>query len=157
MNLPQEFIDRTCKLFPKDWTDFTEALSGDASISVRINQDKISSLNFPKIPWCAGAYQLSVRPQFTLDPLIHAGAYYVQEANSMFIEEALKQVTDVTKAHTVLDLCAAPGGKTTLLSSLFSKNSVIVANEVIKQRAGILKENVQLKEQVNWWLNKIDS
>ena len=143
MNLPAEFVERSCSLFPNDWNSFVEALNQEPSISVRINSDKISSVNFSKIPWCASAYKVDVRPQFTLDPLIHAGAYYVQEANSMFIEEALKQVTDVTKAHTVLDLCAAPGGKTTLLSSLFSKNSVIVANEVIKQRAGILKENVQ--------------
>ncbi len=143
MNLPQEFVERTCSLLPNDWNVFVESLQKEASVSVRINHDKLSALNFPRIEWCDKAYQLAVRPQFTLDPLIHAGAYYVQEANSMFIQEALQQVTDTTKNHTVLDLCAAPGGKTTLLSSLFSKDSVIVANEVIKQRAGILKENVQ--------------
>ncbi|MFZ9846944.1 MAG: methyltransferase RsmF C-terminal domain-like protein [Flavobacteriales bacterium] len=143
MNLPSDFVERTCSLFPSDWSAFVEALNSDASISVRINEDKINALDFERVPWCATAYQLSVRPQFTLDPLIHAGAYYVQEANSMFIEEALRQITDVNKTHSVLDLCAAPGGKTTLLSSLFSKKSIVVANEVIKQRAGILKDNVQ--------------
>lgn len=143
MNLPQEFVERTCVLFPSDWSAFVDALRGEASISVRINDEKISALSFPKIDWSSQGYQLAVRPQFTLDPLIHAGAYYVQEANSMFIEEALRQVSDITKAQCVLDLCAAPGGKTTLLSSLFTKDSIIVANEVIKQRAGILKENVQ--------------
>ena len=143
MNLPSTFIEQSCKLFPSDWDDFVKALESQPSVSVRINSDKIKALNEVKIPWSSNGYSLSFRPQFTLDPLIHAGAYYVQEANSMFIEEALRQCCDISKVSNVLDLCAAPGGKTTLLSSLFNEQSIIVANEVIKQRASILKENIQ--------------
>lgn len=93
------------------------------------------------VPWCTGGFYLDERPQFTLDPLLHAGAYYVQEASSMFLWEVLSQRFDRDAAIKVLDLCAAPGGKTTLLAAYF-KNALVVSNEVIKTRANILYENV---------------
>ena len=94
------------------------------------------------VPWCTTGFYLSERPSFTLDPLFHAGCYYVQEASSMFIEQLIKTVypDHATAKYKVLDLCAAPGGKTTHLSALFPE-SLIVANEVIKTRAGVLTEN----------------
>jgi 16S rRNA C967 or C1407 C5-methylase (RsmB/RsmF family)/NOL1/NOP2/fmu family ribosome biogenesis protein len=94
-----------------------------------------------KIPWSSCGYYLPERPAFIFDPLIHAGAYYVQEASSMFLEQALTQTTDVSEPLRVLDLCAAPGGKSTLLQSLISADSLLVSNEVIKSRAAILEEN----------------
>lgn len=121
--------------------------------SVRFNIDKYerfcgtSIITHPhfnlteQVPWCEYGYYLSERPQFTFDPLLHAGAYYVQEASSMFLWEVLKQIFSNNVNIKVLDLCAAPGGKTTLLASYF-KNALIVSNEVIKQRANILYENV---------------
>ena len=78
------------------------------------------------------------RPSFTFDPLFHAGCYYVQEASSMFLEQALKQTVDLSQPLKVLDLCAAPGGKSTHLLSLISKESLLVSNEVIRSRANIL-------------------
>lgn len=93
------------------------------------------------IPWCAAGWYLSERPSFTLDPFFHAGAYYVQDASSMFLWEALRQLVPDTQSARVLDLCAAPGGKSTLLASFF-QNGLIVANEVIKSRAAILVENL---------------
>lgn len=94
-----------------------------------------------KIPWSSYGYYLTERPSFIFDPLIHAGAYYVQEASGMFLEQALKQTTDTSRAIRVLDLCAAPGGKSTLLQSVISADSLLVSNEVIKSRAAILEEN----------------
>ncbi|HRF24115.1 MAG TPA: Fmu (Sun) domain protein, partial [Chitinophagaceae bacterium] len=79
---------------------------------------------------------------FTFDPLFHAGCYYVQEPSSMFLEQVLKQSVDLSKPIRALDLCAAPGGKSTHLQSLLSAESLLVANEVIKSRAGILKDNI---------------
>jgi len=93
------------------------------------------------VPWCEYGFYLSERPQFTLDPLLHAGAYYVQEASSMFLWQALKQIFTRDSNIKILDLCAAPGGKTTLIASYF-KNALIVSNEVIKTRANILYENI---------------
>jgi 16S rRNA C967 or C1407 C5-methylase (RsmB/RsmF family)/NOL1/NOP2/fmu family ribosome biogenesis protein len=94
------------------------------------------------VPWCRYGYYLSSRPSFTFDPLFHAGCYYVQEASSMFLEQALLQVVDLSKPLRVLDLCAAPGGKSTHIQSLISTGSLMVSNEVIKSRAHILRDNM---------------
>lgn len=95
-----------------------------------------------KVPWSSNGFYLSERPSFTLDPLFHAGAYYVQEASSMFLEEAVKQTVDLSRSIKVLDLCAAPGGKSTLIQSILNKESLLVSNEVIKTRVNILSENI---------------
>jgi 16S rRNA C967 or C1407 C5-methylase (RsmB/RsmF family)/NOL1/NOP2/fmu family ribosome biogenesis protein len=94
------------------------------------------------IPWSTHGFYLSERPSFTLDPLFHAGLYYVQEASSMFLEQALRQTVDLSQSLRVLDLCAAPGGKSTLVQSLISDKSILVSNEVIKSRASVLEENI---------------
>ncbi len=93
------------------------------------------------VPWCRYGRYLSERPSFTLDPCIHAGAYYVQDASSMFLWQALQQLVPDAGKQIVLDLCAAPGGKSTLLASYF-QDGLLVSNEVIKQRAAILVENM---------------
>jgi 16S rRNA C967 or C1407 C5-methylase (RsmB/RsmF family)/NOL1/NOP2/fmu family ribosome biogenesis protein len=92
------------------------------------------------IPWCPTGFYLPTRPSFVTDPLWHAGAYYVQEASSMFVQYILQQIMPNPSHETVLDLCAAPGGKTTLLASYF-KEGLVVANETIKPRNAILVEN----------------
>lgn len=94
------------------------------------------------IPWSEYGYYLASRPSFTFDPLFHAGTYYVQEASSMFLEQAVKQLADLSKPLKVLDLCAAPGGKSTHLQSLISSGSLLVSNEVIRSRASVLKDNI---------------
>jgi len=118
--------------------------SGEQITSIRINPAKQSPINLPnsKIPWTDVGYYLNSRPSFTFDPLFHAGTYYVQEASSMFLEQALKQTVDLTKSIKVLDLCAAPGGKSTHIQSLISKDSLLVSNEVIRSRANVLKDNI---------------
>jgi 16S rRNA C967 or C1407 C5-methylase (RsmB/RsmF family)/NOL1/NOP2/fmu family ribosome biogenesis protein len=94
------------------------------------------------VPWTEYGYYLIQRPSFTFDPLFHAGYYYVQEASSMFLEQALKQTVDLSRPLKVLDLAAAPGGKSTHLQSLISKDSLLVSNEVIRNRSNILKDNI---------------
>ncbi len=95
-----------------------------------------------KVPWSSHGYYLNERPSFTMDPFFHAGLYYVQEASSMFLEEVIKQTVDLSKPLRILDLCAAPGGKTTLIQSLINTKSLLVANEVIKSRVNIATENI---------------
>jgi 16S rRNA C967 or C1407 C5-methylase (RsmB/RsmF family)/NOL1/NOP2/fmu family ribosome biogenesis protein len=90
--------------------------------------------------WASNAYYLSSRPVFTLDPLFHAGCYYVQEASSMFLEHFVKNY--IRKPVIVLDLCAAPGGKSTHLSAVLPEGSLLVANETIRRRTDILSENL---------------
>src|SRR4051812_6303721 len=103
-----------------------------------------------RVPWCDLGYYLSRRPSFTFDPLFHAGCYYVQEASSMFLEYALKQTVDLSKPLKVLDLSAAPGGKSTHIQSLITSNSLLVSNEVIKSRTNILKDNM-----IKWGSNNV--
>ena len=92
----------------------------------------------------------SLRPKFTFDPLFHAGCYYVQEAASMFLDEVLRQMHNAYVSHqpsairplAALDMCAAPGGKSTLLRSALPPDCVLYSNEPIRNRASILLENV---------------
>jgi 16S rRNA C967 or C1407 C5-methylase (RsmB/RsmF family)/NOL1/NOP2/fmu family ribosome biogenesis protein len=116
--------------------------------SFRINPAKQFDVNenfatpFTNIPWSRFGYYLTTRPSFTLHPLLHAGCYYVQEASSMLLEQVMQQTTNAAKQLNVLDLCAAPGGKSTHLQSLISSQSLLVSNEVIKTRVNILEENI---------------
>ncbi|MCU0468904.1 MAG: rRNA methyltransferase [Arcicella sp.] len=95
-----------------------------------------------RVSWSSLGLYLKNRPKFTFDPLLHAGTYYVQEASSMFLETALKQTVDLSKDLKILDLCAAPGGKSTLINSLISEKSILISNEFIKTRANILADNL---------------
>lgn len=126
-------------------------VSGEQVTSIRLNPEKqtfierdhrstVDGRRSTAVPWCPHGYYLPERPFFTFDPLFHAGAYYVQEASSMFLWEMLKQTIGASSQQKVLDLCAAPGGKSTLLASYFT-NGLVVSNEVIKSRAAILTEN----------------
>lgn len=108
------------------------------------------------VPWCTSGHYLQERPQFTLDPLFHAGAYYVQEASSMFLDHALRFVLQDKKGMRVLDLCGAPGGKSTLIASLLDEESLLVSNEVIRSRASILEENMSRWGYMNTWVTSND-
>ncbi|WP_462239455.1 methyltransferase RsmF C-terminal domain-like protein [Ferruginibacter sp.] len=150
MNLPEQLIRSLQNVKGFDEAAFIQLhQSGEQVTSVRKNPAKIldgQSVIFnnqlQQIPWCANGYYLDERPSFTSDPLFHAGAYYVQEASSMFVGQALQQTLDLSQPLKVLDLCAAPGGKSTLIQSLISAESLLVSNEVIKTRVNILSENI---------------
>lgn len=141
MDLPSSFEQAMRQLLADDYTAFREALLGDPAVSIRLNRSKCSvTPEYQPVPWACDGYYLSARPSFTFDPLLHAGCYYVQEASSMFVEQAVKQ--HLTDARVALDLCAAPGGKSTLLRSLLPDGCVLVSNEVMRPRAQVLAENI---------------
>ncbi|NDW10564.1 rRNA cytosine-C5-methyltransferase [Dysgonomonas sp. 520] len=142
MQLPTSFIETTKPLLKDEWQLFVNALNEESPTSIRINKSKYkgNDLSFRKVPWCEDGYYLEKRPSFTFDPLFHAGLYYVQEASSMFLEQAVKQYVD--DDIVALDLCAAPGGKSSHLLNLLSDKSLLVSNEVIRKRADILSENM---------------
>lgn len=143
MQLPADFILRTQPLLKDKWDSFVRALSNEAPTSIRLNTKKCISIDCSlddRVGWCENGYYLSERPQFTFDPLFHAGCYYVQEASSMFIAQAVNQY--VNRNVRFLDLCAAPGGKSTLITDLLTPGSLLVSNEVIRSRANILSENI---------------
>lgn len=161
MQLPHQLLDSLTGIAGFNKEAFVQIHeSGEQITSIRLNPAKMPTGNresaignvlpqwhqhfqsvASKVPWSSYGLYLSERPAFIFDPLIHAGAYYVQEASSMFLEQALTQTTDTSQPLRVLDLCAAPGGKSTLLQSLIGANSLLVSNEVIKSRAAILEEN----------------
>jgi 16S rRNA C967 or C1407 C5-methylase (RsmB/RsmF family)/NOL1/NOP2/fmu family ribosome biogenesis protein len=116
----------------------------EAPATIRINPFKNASLKTNgQVPWCPEGHYLDTRPSFTFDPLFHAGCYYVQEASSMFIDHILKYIRqDDAKSVKILDLCAAPGGKSTLINSAIRNTDLLLANEIIKTRVPVLCDNL---------------
>jgi 16S rRNA C967 or C1407 C5-methylase (RsmB/RsmF family)/NOL1/NOP2/fmu family ribosome biogenesis protein len=146
--LPAAFESQMIDLLgPIEFSAFKKAIDEPSKTSIRLNTLKPTGIDWEKssIPWSDQGHYLKERPSFTLDPAFHAGAYYVQEASSMFIDHILKTLE--IPAGIYLDLAAAPGGKSTLLSSYLGQEGLLVANEVIQTRAQILKENI-----VKWGL-----
>lgn len=163
MSLPEEFLGSLEGITGFDRDAFINVHEqSEAPTSFRINPSKLATgngqsavdkseaedfhspftIDHSQIPWCSTGFYLSLRPSFTFDPLFHAGLYYVQEASSMFLEQPFKQLLDLSQPLKVLDLCAAPGGKSTHVQSLISQESLLVSNEVIKQRSYVLSDNI---------------
>lgn len=145
MFLPSAFTTYTSALLgPARWQRFLQAFEQPVPTSVRFNPFKYRGETiFPHttlIPWCKQGYWLDQRPNFTLDPLWHAGVYYVQEAGSLFLDYILRQY--VKSPVLALDLCGAPGGKSTLMRAALPQGSVLVSNEPDRRRANILLENM---------------
>ena len=183
MQLPEDFVRTTRLLMGEDrFNRFLGAFDEEAPVSIRVNRRKVKGESFfsrkdvpspspiprQQVPWCPDGYYLSGRPQFTFDPLFHAGCYYVQEAASMFITHIInwwkvergkrKENTPATELAlesnlfplstfhfppiSALDLCAAPGGKSTAMRTVLPEGSLLVSNEPIPTRAQILLENI---------------
>lgn len=147
MKLPEAFVARTRALLgDDDYAAFEAALQREPLTSLRINPGKAavdaasSSVRLRPVPWASAGYYADERPTFTFDPLFHAGCYYVQEASSMFVEQVLRRYVD--RPVVALDLCAAPGGKSTHVRSLLPEGSLLVSNEVMRSRIGVLAENL---------------
>ena len=151
MTLPEEFVTYTRRLFGEElWQKFEKGMQEEPPVSLRLNPFKFDAarMELPGegdggVEWCPEGLYLKERPQFTLDPLLHAGAYYVQEAASMYVSHVLRSYACGGEPLMVLDLCAAPGGKTTAVRSVLPEGSLLMANEPVRQRANILMENVQ--------------
>ena len=157
--MPIEFRAQMQQLLGDEWGAFTDALQQPAPISIRYNPFKNNgpSTTLEKVSWSPSAYYLPERPIFTLDPAFQAGAYYVQEASSMFVGEVVRQLFPTKRPKKVLDLCAAPGGKTTDLLSCLPSESLLVCNEVIRSRFQILKQNIIKWGQANVVVSNHDS
>lgn len=143
--LPIDFTDMARRTMGEERFDsYLKAFETDAPVSIRLNPEKAKELTADgeRVPWCRNAYYLPQRPNFTYDPLLHAGCYYVQEAGSMFLDTVLQQwVPDAPVV--MIDFCAAPGGKSLLARTALAAGSVLFSNEPMRNRANILAENVE--------------
>lgn len=144
MLLPEGFMARFEGLGVPALDALPQALAEEPSVSVRYNRLKHSLPpdGADTVPWCPEGCYLPSRPQFTLDPALHQGLYYVQDASSMFIAHAVRHLTASGQPVRYLDACAAPGGKTTAALSALPPGSLVVANEYVPSRAAILRENL---------------
>jgi len=142
--LPEEFKRRLRGQQYIDSEALLKALEEPSPVSIRINPGKWQNKpsDSEPVPWYNNGYYLKTRPSFTLDPLFHSGCYYPQEASGMFLEQVIKQTSDLHENIKVLDLCAAPGGKSTHLSDIIGPDNLLVANEAIRSRASILAETI---------------
>ncbi len=157
--LPPALIRKLKDEFGLEDELFTETHNkGQGVTSVRINPTKDTGQfnDMEQVPWCDTGYYLKERPVFTADPFFHAGCYYVQEASSMFLALVLKYAVDLNQDLNVLDLCAAPGGKSTLINSLISADSMLVANEIIKTRVPVLADNLTRWGYANSYVSNND-
>ena len=154
VNLPADFVAETRRIMGDErFNRFLGAFDEEAPTSVRVNPARADSgqwtvdrCDYP-VPWCKEGFYLTERPQFTFDPLLHAGCYYVQEASSMFITHILRSLSHLltlspSNPLAALDACAAPGGKSTALRSVLPEDCVLVSNEPMGNRAQILLENI---------------
>lgn len=156
-NLPSEFTHSTRLLMGDErFERFLHSFEEPSPVSIRLNTLKsngLKAIDGEQVPWCQGGYYLKSRPNFTFDPLFHAGCYYVQEASSMFLDEVLRQhlpaILRETGGGTALDLCAAPGGKSTLLRAALPSDVTLYCNEPDRKRANILLENIQKQGHPN--------
>jgi 16S rRNA C967 or C1407 C5-methylase (RsmB/RsmF family) len=158
--LPADFTERTRQLMGEErFGRYLKSFEEEPPVSIRLNPKKLEKDRWhvedaEPVPWCRNAYYLKKRPNFTFDPLFHAGCYYVQEAASMFLDEVLKQVA-VSPKLTALDMCAAPGGKSTLLRAALPDDYVLYSNEPIRNRANILLENVTKWGYANHYVTNV--
>ena len=144
--LPVAFTERMRKqLGAEEAERLFAALDGVSPVAVRLNPAKSGEEGVwsdgEAIAWSNNGRKLKERPSFTLDTAFHAGAYYVQEAASQFIDYVISGEDLLGKR--VLDMCSAPGGKTTIYSTAVGKDGLVVANEYVRQRANVLADNVR--------------
>ena len=149
MQLPERFIERMVQELGHDEAmALCEALATEPTTSVRLNPLKMTTAKWEsrKVEWSRWGYLLDARPCFTLDADFHAGAYYVQEASSQFAGYIMSQALggeQECEGKYILDMCAAPGGKSTHYATLVGERGLVVANEINRSRAAVLADNAR--------------
>lgn len=144
-SLPHEFLQEIDRYGSDAMQGLVESLAGtEASISVRANRYKCTTApsGAERVPWCERGWYLPSREAFTFDPALHQGLYYVQDASSMILSHIVTAISATDKPLRYLDACAAPGGKTTAAIDALPAGSLVVANEYVPARAGVLRENI---------------
>ena len=154
MNLPQDFIANTTKLFadPNEAADFFASLQMPRHYGIRVNELKIAAQDFAAIfsdiepiPWCKTGFYYTGSQPASKNPLYHAGLYYIQEPSAM----SAAAILDVQPGDKVLDLCASPGGKSTQIASDLGGNGLLVSNDINYSRMPQLVRNIEMAGVTN--------
>ena len=150
--IPSTYIDYLHTVPGVNADALAEALQTPPAVGIRVNRRKFSLLGISEIypdstgvEWCQSGVNLDRRPVFTLNPLLHAGAFYVQDASSMIYEQVMTTLRGkiARQSINILDFCAAPGGKTTAMINALNDTDIVVANEYVAARGKVLRENLQ--------------
>lgn len=145
--IPKDFLETSVSIFGRESEEFLASLDSEPSLGIHINAEKMQKTgvvipdNAERVEWTSNGFYLKSRPRFTFDPFLHAGAYYVEESSSMFVEKALNYIQKDIRIDRALDLCAAPGGKSIMIRNSM-KGGLLVSNEPLSKRAAVLTENL---------------
>lgn len=145
--IPKDFLETSVSIFGRESEEFLASLDSEPSLGIHINAEKMQKTgvvipdNAERVEWTSNGFYLNSRPRFTFDPFLHAGAYYVEEPSSMFVEKALNYIQKDIRIDRALDLCAAPGGKSIMIRNSM-KGGLLVSNEPLSKRAAVLTENL---------------
>lgn len=145
--IPKDFLETSVSIFGRESEEFLASLDSEPSLGIHINAEKMQKTgvvipdNAERVEWTSNGFYLKSRPRFTFDPFLHAGAYYVEEPSSMFMEKALNYIQKDIRIDRALDLCAAPGGKSIMIRNSM-KGGLLVSNEPLSKRAAVLTENL---------------
>lgn len=145
--IPKDFLETSVSIFGRESEEFLASLDSEPSLGIHINAEKMQKTgvvipdNAERVEWTSNGFYLKSRPRFTFDPFLHAGAYYVEEPSSMFVEKALNYIQKDIHIDRALDLCAAPGGKSIMIRNSM-KGGLLVSNEPLSKRAAVLTENL---------------
>lgn len=145
--IPKDFLETSVSIFGIESEEFLASLDSEPSLGIHINAEKMQKTgvvipdNAERVEWTSNGFYLKSRPRFTFDPFLHAGAYYVEEPSSMFVEKALNYIQKDIRIDRALDLCAAPGGKSIMIRNSM-KGGLLVSNEPLSKRAAVLTENL---------------
>ncbi len=147
MQLPERFCERMKRLLGDEYTAFIEKYDIPARRGVRVNTLKIAREEFlpafsaplTPSPFAAHSFYLDTPLKAGADPLFHAGAYYVQEPSA----SSAVTVLSPQKGERILDMCAAPGGKSTQIAAALGGTGLLWSNEYVRARARVLEQNME--------------
>ncbi|MFD0869975.1 MULTISPECIES: RsmF rRNA methyltransferase first C-terminal domain-containing protein [Paenibacillus] len=148
IELPEAFIRKMKSLLKDEFQDFYSSYNDPRHYGVRINTLKVAAQQFAtispfaleRVPWCPTGFYYPEGERPGKHPYYHAGLYYIQEPSAMLPVELL----EIRPGDRVLDLCAAPGGKTTQIAAKLQGTGLVVANDNQAERVKALVKNVEM-------------
>ena len=144
-DLPQEFLLRMERMLGEEYPSFLASYEKERSYGLRLNTLKcadvsaIKEYNLRSVEWCKDGYYYVADERPGKSVLHEGGAFYIQEPSAMSVVESM----DIREGDAVLDLCAAPGGKSSQIACKLDGTGILISNEIIPSRANILSQNIE--------------